>query len=128
MRDSPSACESSSSASTRGESTPLRSRYSAAARRTSPSVIDDAASPALERPPLLVGGERVGERLEVAGEHVGEAVVHAGAVVGHAVLRIVVGADLLGARARADLREPRRRLLGLLPLALGLEEAGTQHA
>ena len=45
-----------------------------------------------------------------------------------AVLGEVVGADLLGALAGADLRAPRRGLLGLLPLALGLEQPGAQHA
>ena len=40
------------------------------------------------------------------------------AVVGDAALREVVGADLLRPLAGADLRAPRRRELGLLPLAL----------
>ena len=49
-------------------------------------------------------------------------------MVGHAVLGEVVGADLLRALAGADLRAPRRRLLGLLPLALGLVQPGAKDA
>ena len=49
-------------------------------------------------------------------------------VVGDAVLREVVGADLLGALAAADLRLARRRLLGLLALALRLVQAGAEDA
>src|SRR5207253_1585826 len=50
------------------------------------------------------------------------------AVVGDAILRIVVGADLLRARTRPHLGEPRRGLLGRLPLALGLVEARAQDS
>ena len=84
---------------------------------------------ALECPALLVGGERLGERVELAPSTSGRGGGRdAHAVVGNPVLRKVVGADLLGARARADLRVPRRRLLGLLPLALRLVEPRAQHA
>ena len=83
----------------------------------------------LERLPPRLGRERLGELVQLALEHAVELVdgqLHA--VVGDAALRIVVGADLLGALAAADLRPPLRGELGLPPLPLQLEEPRPQHA
>ena len=63
-----------------------------------------------------------------AGEHLLERHVQLDAVVGDAALREVVGPDLLGARAGADLCAAGGRLLGRLTLALGLVDARAQHA
>ena len=83
----------------------------------------------LEGAAAVLGLERVGELLEVAVEDLVEAVDRVlDAVVGEPVLGEVVGADLLRALARPDLRAPGRRLLRLLALALGLVEARAEHA
>ena len=83
-----------------------------------------SASVNFERAPLLVGRERFGVLVEVALRAPARAViVELHAVVGDAVLGEVVGPDLLGARARADLRAAGRGLLGRLPLALGLVDS-----
>src|SRR6188472_1079898 len=153
----PSACASSRSASTRGCSTPLRTRWSVDRRRTSPIVTPTRCPTSvghlrralrtptgvrlksdtgrasshrrLEGPPPVLGLERLGELLEVPVQDLVEA-VHGvlHAVVGEAVLGEVVGADLLGALARADLRAPRGGDLGLLALALRLVEPRAEHA
>ncbi len=61
-------------------------------------------------------------------EHVLEPCAQPDPVVGDAVLRVVVGADLLGAFALPDLGLSNRRLLGREPAALELVEARAQHA
>ena len=48
-------------------------------------------------------------------------------MIGYAVLRLVVGADLLGTIAMADLALTLRALLCLLTLQLHLIQASTQH-
>src|SRR5215212_545498 len=82
-----------------------------------------------ERLPPLLGGERVGELVELPFENAVE-VVHGDlyAVIRHAVLGEIVGPDLLRALAGADLRPPRCRLLRGLLLALQLEEPCAQDA
>src|SRR4051812_39999240 len=63
------------------------------------------ATSAAELAALLVGGQRVGEGVQPALEHRVEVVLRElDAVVGDAALAEVVGADLLRAVARADLR------------------------
>src|SRR5436190_16016367 len=92
----------------------------------SPTVISDCCG--FESLAPLFRGQRLRKLIEFAFEDPVE-VVHGQlyAVVGDAVLRKVVGADLLGALAGADLRAARRRLLGGLPLALELVQPGAQH-
>ena len=121
----PSARASSSSASSARCSTPCARGTSAVASRASPSVTRGR----FERAALLVGGERVGELVEAPLEHLVEPVNRQlDPVIGDAVLRIVVGADLLRARAGSDLRAPGRSLLGGEPLPLGLVQARAQDA
>src|SRR5205814_8540263 len=68
------------------------------------------------------------ELVELAGEHGVEAVRRQlDPVVGDPVLGIVVGADLLGALTRSDLRAARGRLGLLLALALGLVQRSEEH-
>src|SRR6188472_4227551 len=153
----PSACASSRSASTRGCSTPLRTRWSVDRRRTSPIVTPTRCPTSvghlrralrmptgvrlksdtgrasshrrLEGPPPVLGLERLGELFEVPVQDLVEA-EHGvlHAVVGEAVLGEVVGPDLLGALAGADLRAPRGGDLGLLALALRLVQTRAEDA
>ena len=119
----PRQCATSHSASTRGVSTP------AAASRRSASASASARGHCSERAPPVVGRERLGELVELALEDPVE-LVHGqlDAVVGDPVLGEVVGADLLRALARADLRAPRRVELGPLALELALVEPRAQDA
>src|SRR3954467_2802962 len=82
-----------------------------------------------ERLPSLLGGEGVGELVQVPLDDAVEPLDRqADPVVRHAVVGIVVGPDLLGALAPADLGAACSRELFLLPLALELEQAGAQNA
>src|SRR5215212_2823032 len=82
-----------------------------------------------ERLPPLLGGQRGRELLQVALEDAVEPLDgQVDAVVRDAVVGIVVGANLLGALAPADLRPARRRELFLLALTLELEESRAQYA
>ena len=80
----------------------------------------------LARP--LVRHERVGQLGEVARQHLVELVEgEVDAVVGDPVLLVVVGADLVGAAAGADLAAALGRHLGGLAVLLGLQQACPQH-
>src|SRR5687768_3038885 len=116
MRGRSSVCASRSSASSRAVSD-VRSRCPVARRSTSPSVMSGASRAVLlQRTPPLLRLERLGEVVEPAGEHLLEVQGHLHAVVGDAAVRIVVGADLLGTVARADLRLAGGGELGLAAL------------
>src|ERR671922_294486 len=83
----------------------------------------------LEGAPPVLGGERLGEIVQLAVEGRVEPVLRElDPVVGDAILGEVVGADLLRPLARADLRPPRRLLLLALLRALELVEPRPQHA
>src|SRR5215208_714053 len=104
---------------------PASASLAVARARASPSVTPPSRScrRGLERAPPLVGGKSLRELLQLPLEDLVEPVNRVvDAVVGQPVLGEVVGTDLLGAPAAADLRAPRLRLLGLLALALQLEE------
>src|SRR3954471_4563960 len=112
----------SSSASSRGVSQP------ASASRRAASLTDGEGA-GLELAALLIGLQRGRELVELAGENgrdVAARELHA--MVGHAVLREVVGADLLGPGAGADLRAAVGRQLGLLRRELLLVEPRAQDA
>src|SRR4051794_5706771 len=82
----------------------------------------------LEAAALLRVLERVRQLVRLAGQHLVEVVdAEVDAVVGHAPLRIVVGADLLRAVARPDLRLALGAERGLLLLQLGLVELRAQQ-
>src|SRR5690242_2631961 len=82
---------------------------------------------ALEPLGLVVRAQRLDDLEEVAVHDRRQVVLgQADPVVGHAVLGEVVGPDLLGAVARADLGLAARSLAGELALALGLEDARAQ--
>src|SRR3954471_18613444 len=120
-RSTPSTCASSACASYAGESTPAAVRRAVAAARRSRRV----GTSGLDRgePGLEVGLDAgVHHRLEVAVEDLVEVVgLVAGAVVGDPVLRVVVGADPLGAVDGAHLAAPRLAG-GRLGLLLGGRE------
>ena len=125
-RSTPSASAISSSASSRGVSTPAAVE---SVDRGVHRVARGHTGRDFELPSLVLGLERRGELVELAAQDAREvALGEPDAVVGHPVLREVVGADLLRARARADLRQPLRRLLGLLRRQLALEQPRAQHA
>src|ERR671922_1414093 len=112
----------------------IRRRRTATARRRAPA----RASPRrarrershrgrFEGAPALLGGERVGELVQLAVEDGVEPVngqLHT--VVRDPVLREVVGADLLGPLPRSDLRPARALLLGPLLGALVLVQPGAE--
>src|SRR2546423_7294231 len=82
----------------------------------------------LELLPALVGGERIGELVEVSLENLIEAVAGVlDPVVRHPPLREVVGAHLLRALTRADLRPAIRGELLLLLAQRVLIEPRAQH-
>src|SRR5262245_22896398 len=83
----------------------------------------------LEGAAPILGDQRLGELFEIAFEDLVEPVLgELDPVVGDAVLGEVVGADLLGPLARADLRAARRLLLLALLLAFALVEARAENA
>src|SRR5215218_8552561 len=118
-----------------------RARARAGALRrpvASPRLPRTAASPPrgappshsnFERAPAGLGRQRVGELRQLSLEDAVELVLREpDPVVGDPVLREVVGADLLGAVARADLRPARRVELGALALELLFVEPRAQDA
>src|SRR5439155_17170150 len=85
------------------------------------------SSRGVERLRLLARGEGVDDRVELAVEHALERVQReARPVVGDAALREVVGADLLGAVARADHGPAAGGDLRLLLVPRPLEQAGAE--
>src|SRR5262245_40462535 len=113
----------------RGVSQPASARTRPPSWSASRTVTPGAGSSGgpLEGTPALLGGERLGELVEVAGEDLVELVDRQfDAMVGDPVLREVVRADLLRALPGADLGAPRFRDLRLLALALDLVEPRPQ--
>src|SRR5690349_21832891 len=106
-------------ASTRASSAGVGERPVSSTRPASiaAAMVRSGAVIAGEAAPLLVGEQRVDDRIETAVEDAFQiARREPDAVVGEAVLRKVVRADLLAPVAGADLRAPRaRRLLFLFP-------------
>src|SRR5579859_896519 len=96
---------------------------------TATQTLSDGFRLVLQLLRLIVGYQRVQNRLELAVHYIRELVqCQADAVIGHAVLREVVGADLLAAVAAANLRFA---LLGqrlLLLFHLHLIKTGAEHA
>ena len=95
-----------------------RRRHPGAAELLGPGDQEVADGHSLEGAALVLGGQRLGELVEVALEDLVEPVLRQlDPVVGDAVLGEVVGADLLGALAGADLRRggsrPARRAASL---------------
>src|SRR5438876_6195682 len=138
-RDTPAVLASRISASRRGLGPPAAASIATAASSiergdsappsSAPAFI---ASSGAQRLGLLFGRERVDQRIERAVEHLVELMEREiDAMVGDARLRKVVGADALGAVARADHRTPRLGDLRLLlrtrivqqPRAQNLERA-----
>src|SRR3954454_24275663 len=112
-RETSAPAASSSSASRRGVSQP------ASASRRATSLAAGERAGLGELPPLLISLQSGRELVELPGEHRGDvAARELHAVVRDAILREVVGADLLGARAGADLRRAIARHLRLLPSQL----------
>src|SRR4029077_15073029 len=71
--------------------------------RSTPSGRRRSSRDRLERPPAVLGCERLGEVAEIALEDLVEPVLRQlDAMVGDPALGVVVGADLLGPLARAD--------------------------
>ena len=112
----------------------LRAGHAGLARAGAAACRERSVGPALTRAQCLERvepGREVGldagveDRLEVAVEHLVEVVgLVAGAVVGDPVLRVVVGADPLGAVDRADLAAARVAGLGVGGVLGGLRAAG----
>src|SRR5688500_8992305 len=76
---------------------------------------------------FVLGGQRADQLVELAFQYLRQAVEgQVDAVVGDAALREIVGADALGAVARADHRLARAGALARHPLALHLE-TGRAH-
>src|SRR5674476_809880 len=97
--------------------------------RSTPRAVASSSSPRLDAELLapVLGGQGLGELVELALHHLGDAVAgEPDAVVAHAVLREVVGADLLGAVAAADHGAARCAALLVLLRLLELEEARPQ--
>src|SRR5215213_1901002 len=134
----PSSSERRTSAEATGSGTPARSSLAAARRVASRALASPApAHTALAGGSCRFGGKLVGpllgceglrELLEVAAEGCLEVVGRdADAVVGYAPLREVVGADLRGAVARADLGLPEGALLLGTLAHLAFQETGLQY-
>src|SRR6266567_3663735 len=115
----PRALPTRCSASTRGLGTPLPARKSVDAFRTSPTVKRElrerVSRDGFEGAPAVLGRQRFGEVAEISLEDLVEPMLRElDPVIGDAALRVVVGTDLLGPLAGADLRAAGGRHLRLI--------------